>query len=248
MTSAFVAAPTPGFSTAGVTSLTTGSFAVSGTNRLLIVGVLSGAGTPLNPSAVKWGGSGGTAMTQVGTTIDIGSNVKLSMWRLIAPTIQTSTAYVSWASGQDETAIVAACYEGVDQTTPLRTASTATAVAPASTTAVSVSPVSVAGDIVVDVAGFLDGDGNALTLAVGAGQTSHGEVEGANLSFEGLGTSEKTATTTTTAMAWTISGIPQTGWGTIAAALIASVGGGATFPPVPEPPFVRANLNPILAR
>lgn len=25
-------------------------------------------------------------------------------------------------------------------------------------------------------------------------------------------------------------------------------GGGVTFPPVPEPPFVRANLNPILAR
>lgn len=225
MATTFDAAATPTFSAANVASLTSPSWTLTGSNLYVHAGVLSGANTPVDPSAVKVGGSGGTAMTQKGATQNVGANVKVSAWGLANAPAGSTTSYVSWASNQDETALVAASYAGVDTSTPNRTVATATG----SNATPSVAATSVSGDLVVDVAGFLDGNGAALTLTVGASQTSHGEVEGANLTFEGLGTSHEAATTTSTTMSWTISGTPQQGWATIAYALIPSTGGGGVI-------------------
>lgn len=223
MAIAFDAAATPKFSAANVSNLTTAAFTIAGANRVLIVAVLSGAGTPLAPNAVKWGGSGGTSLTQIGSTVDINANCKLSLWQLVAPATGSNTVYVSWASAQDETAIVAASYTGVDQSTPVRTPVSATGTD--EFTAVTVT--SVAADYVVDGVGFIDSNGAAMTMVVDAGQTSHGEVEGANLSYEGLGTSHEVAAGTSTTMNWTLS---QNGaaWGQIAVALVPSTGGAAS--------------------
>jgi hypothetical protein len=217
-------AATPAFEAGGATQdrLESASVTIAAnTDRVLMVGVLSGAGTPVDPSAVRWGGSGGTALTQVGATVDCGANVKLSLWRLIAPNATTSTIHVTWGSSQDERAIVAACYDGVDQTTPLRASSSATG----HSTTPSINATSVSGDWVVDAIGFLDTGGGAQTIAVGANQTSHGEVEGANLTYEALGHSHEVATGVSTTMSWTTSG-GAVDWGIIAAALIPSTGGG----------------------
>lgn len=227
---AFDAQATPAFSTANVATLSTAGFTISGANRILIVGVLSGAGTPVDPTTVKAGGCSGTNMTQVGSTVNVGGNVKLTMWRLTSTQglgTGSTVVCVAWPSNQDETGIVAASYTGVDQTTPLGTPATATVTSSAAPT---VNVTSATGELVVDVVGFLDSGGANRTLTVGAGQTSRGEVEGANLGSEGLGTSEEAGAATTT-MSWTISAAIDA-WGIIGVPLKAAGAGGGTAVPV----------------
>jgi hypothetical protein len=211
----------PAFGAAAITTLESAAFTIgSGSDRILMVGVLSGAGSPVDPSAVKWGGSGGASLTQVGSTVNVGSFVKVSLWRLVNPASGSNTVHVTWGSAQDERALVAAAYTGVDQTTPLGTPATATG----TNTTPTVNVSSAAGELVVDSVGFLDQGGNNRTLAVGASQTSRAEVEGANLGFEGLGISDEAGTATVT-MSWTTSGNVDN-WGIIGVALKPSVGGG----------------------
>lgn len=103
-----------------VSSLTTPSWAIGGSDRLLVAGVAMSSQYPANPTACKWGGSGGTAMTLVGGThLTIDSYRRLSMYTLTAPTVQTSTGYVSWASAMDEVCAFFINYAGVDQADPL---------------------------------------------------------------------------------------------------------------------------------
>ena len=221
----FDVAATPVFSATASTTLETAAFTIAGSDRCLVVAVLSGAGTPVNPSAVKWGGSGGVSLTQIGSTVDVGANVKVSIWRLAAPATGSSTVHVTWGSAQDERAIVAANYNGVDQTTVNRTAVTATG-SGVDPTATVTDTNSQADDWVVDGVGILDLGGLAPLLAVGAGQTSRGEVEGANLTYEALGTSNEPATGANTVMSWAVdSNTGNVSWGIIAASLIPSTGG-----------------------
>lgn len=222
---AFDVQATPAFSTANVTTLSTAAFTIAGANRLLVVGVLSGAGTPVNPVSVKWPSSGGTALTQIGTTLVLGGNVRLSFWALKAPATGSGQVVVDWGTNQDETGIVAASYTGVDQTTTFRSSGTPNTATGTDTTP-TVAVTSVSGDWVVDAVGFLDNGGSSLTLTVGASQTSHGEVEGANLAFEGLGTSHEVASGVSTTMSWTRSGGGSINWGIIGISLIPDAGGG----------------------
>jgi hypothetical protein len=206
-------------SLANVDNLSTASFAVAGANRVIVVGVLTGAGTPLTPSAVKWGGSGGVSLTQHGSTLDLGANVKLSLWRLIAPTVQTSTVYVSWAATQDEIGVVTASYTGVDQSTPLRTLATNTG---SGVSTLSVSATSVADDLVLALFGWLDSGNNGFTATVGGTQTSRQEIEGASLGFEGLLLSDLPAVGTSTSMSYDVDTAPNPdgGLAILAAALV----------------------------
>lgn len=206
--------------------LETPSFAVGGTNRYLLVFVGSGAGTPVAPSSVKWGGSGGTTMTQKGSTLNVGANGKWSCYELIAPTAQTSTVYVTWGSAQDERWILAISFTGVDQTTPTRTMATATGTGGVPNFTMTVNATSVSGDLVVDGAAFLNGGADSATLATNGSQTSRQEVEGAALVYEGAGESTLTASGSSTTMAWTVSGTSSASqdWGTFAMALINAEG------------------------
>lgn len=204
-------------------SLTSGSLTVSGSNRVLYALVGSGATTPTDPTAVKWGGSGGTSMTQIGTTLTLGSNVKMSLWRLIAPTAQSSTVYASWAGNQNERWIIGVAVQDADQTTPNNTlAQTSGSGAGAGAT---VNATSVSGDLVLDFVSFLDLGGNSLTLTAGAGQTELEDLASGVIGpYEGAGASSETASGTSTTMSWTISGTGDRNWGIFALAINAPSG------------------------
>lgn len=197
-----------GFSVVSGSTLSSGSFAVGGSNRVLYVFVGTGAaGAPVEPATVKWNTS--ESFTQISTTIT-SANGKFSVWRLIAPTAATSTVDVTWGSNQDERLVVAISVKDCDQATPNNTVAQA---GPTISTAATVTATSVSGDLVIDGCYFLDSAGNSRTLAVNGGQTSRQEIEGADTAFEGLGVSTLTATGTSTVMPWTISGaITVNGW------------------------------------
>lgn len=147
-------------SAANVSTLTSASMTVSGSNAYLLALVVSGAGTPVAPSAVKWGGSGGTSMTQVGTTLTFGTYWKASLYELVAPTAGASTLYVDYGTNQDETGVIGVLYTGVDQTTPRGTVGTGfnDNSHPMSATCTTVSGDTVVGAIFIgtNLAGFTD--------------------------------------------------------------------------------------------
>ena len=97
---------------------------VSGSNTYLLALVVSGAGSPVDPVSCKWGGSGGTAMTKVGTTLTFGTYWKATPYELVAPAAGTNTLYVDYGTNQDETGVIGVLYTGVDQTTPRGTVGT----------------------------------------------------------------------------------------------------------------------------
>ena len=225
-------------SVAIVSTLSSPSFAVGGNNRVLYVGVLSGAGSPVDPSGVKWGGSGGVALTQVGTTLSVGSFWKFSLWRLIAPTAQTSTVYVSWASTQEEVLLIAVATEDTDQTTPNNTVASGifnNSVTP-SKTATSVS-----GDLVLDFCAIAEEDGVSATISATAGQASLQEIEGSTTVYETFGASTKTASGTTTTMGWTGTAATTHAYNGQFAFALNGAAASPTFPPVPTP------INPYLS-
>lgn len=199
-------------SAANVASLTTASWTISGSDRILMAGVMSGAGTPVSPNAVKWGGSGGTALTQKGSTLSFRTFGRVSQWYLIAPTASSDTLYCSWASNQDETALGGASYTGVDQSTPHGTQATATSDAGSQDPTVNVS--SASGELVVDVAAILDENGARTTLTVGASQTARVDIDQVGgAAYESFGMSEEAGAGTVT-MSWTgLNSILNVGWG-----------------------------------
>ena len=209
------------FSGSNVASLTTPAFVIGGSNRYLVAGTGSGAGTRQAVTAVKWGGSGGTGLTQQGSAVDFSPAnpyFRTTCWGLLAPTAQSATLYASWASNQDETALAGASYTGVDQATPTGTLATATAnlSGGTQTPAPTVDASTVADDWVVDIVWVGDTSGASRTITAGAGQTAREEVEGANLVYECLGLSDEIATGATTTMSWSISGSVNGGWGMFA--------------------------------
>lgn len=224
-----------GSSVALGSTLSTSSFTIAGSNRVLYAFVGSGSGgTPVDPSTVKWNTT--ESLSQIGTTITRGG-VKFSCWRLIAPTAATSTVSITWGSNQDERFAIAISVKDCDQTTPNNTVAQATGTG----TAATVSATSVSGDLVIDSVCCSDNSASNPTIAVNGGQTSRQEIEGATLAYEALGSSTLTATGTSTAMPWTVTSTAF-GWGMFAfatngAAAAATVinpfrgrGGGAAMP------------------
>lgn len=222
-------------SIAGVTSLTSASWAVGGSNRCLWTSVASGASVPDNPTGAKWQGSGGTAMTLQGSVVSVPSFFKHSLFRLIAPAATTSTSYANWPNAQDETLIVSVSTKDTDQTTPNGTIATATG---AASLAPSVSATTISGDLTVDFTFVGNNTGDGPTLAATAGQTSLQEIEGADTGYEAFGTSWKTAAGASTTMSWTATGTgAQTNWSAMAFAVKAVSGGGGStdaFTLIPE--------------
>lgn len=203
-------------------SLTTGSLTSGGSNRVLYAAVGSGAGTPTDPAGVKWGGSGGTSMTQLGSTLNLGANSKWSLWRLINPTAQSSTVYASWGGNQDERWIIAVAVEDADQTTPNNTVATATG---ATTTNPTVNATSVSGDLVLDFVAFLNGGGNSIALTAGASQTELEDISGGSFSaYEGAAASNESASSTSTTMSWTCAPPNDRDWGIFAFAVNEAAG------------------------
>ena len=209
-------------SNAVVANITSSAFTVAGANRLLIGAMGAGAGTVAAHNAMKWGGSGGTALTQVGTSLNIGANARLSAWRLIAPTAASQTLYGEFAATQDEVAIGGTSYTGVDQTTPLGTAVTNTGTFSGSSGFnATITVTTVVGDVVWAVFWVLDGNGNSPLMTPNGTPSGTGryEIEGAQLTFEAMQIQEVVATGTSTVVSCAVaptSGTMTGDWGGIA--------------------------------
>lgn len=189
-------------------SITSGSWTIGGTNTFLVGGIASSAGSPVASTSMKWGGSGGTDLTQRGTTITVNSFSRAAVWTLTGPAVSTTTLYGSWGSNQDEHMIMGVSLNGVDPSTPLGTVAQASG----SNSNPTVNVTTVADDMVVDFVFTFDNNFAGLTLTVGAGQTSRQELEALG-SVDSCGMSTEVATTTTTTMSWTCSSTSNMNWG-----------------------------------
>lgn len=175
----------------------TGSFTISsGTNSIVIVGisVYNPSGNHASPDVltVKWGSSGGTALTRF-AYVDLpagptSATCELSWWYLVSPTPQTSTFYVTMSVGNGYRQLFASVFDNAAQATPLSGFN-------------SVSPVGTQSDLVIA------SDANSLVvdwLASDANITSDGsqtlDVGGAGASPNG--SSHKAGDSSVT-MTWT---------------------------------------------
>lgn len=192
----------------------TAALTVSGVNRVVWAWVSSGAGTPVNPSTVRYGGVAGTLMTKIGLTIDIDVNVKMSLYELIAPGAGSGTIYGDWGTAQDERWIYAVSVQDADQATPKGTVATATATF---STAVTVNAASTAGQLVLDGTSCLNTSAGSPTLTVGAGQAQLKNLGATLAPYECAAGSSETAAGASTTMSWTIS--LASDWGIIAFAV-----------------------------
>lgn len=210
------------FSAANVTSLTSASWTIGGTNRRLYHQVGSGASSVANPNACKIGGSGGTSLSTIGTTQDLGANGKHTLYALTDPAAGSTTSYVSWASNQDETFLIGVSTKDTDQTTPNNTVASATG----TNVSPTASATSVSGDLVLGFMFYLDSGANEATWTRG-GQTVLETIRDASTPYEGIDAAYQTAAGTSTAASWSISGTGALDeWGVFALAVNAATGGG----------------------
>lgn len=206
-------------------TITSSAMTIGGTNRGLIVFVASGAGSPVVPTSVKCGGSGGTALTQVGTYITFATFFGFSAWTLINPPTGSQTIYADFGSSQDEKFLIAVSVKDANQTTLTNTVAQATG----SNSTPTANATSVSGDLVVGCSYYgASGGVSAMSLTLGAGQTITQEILGSVSGFEGMGGSYETASSTSTTHSYTIANGPPEGWGIFAMAVNAAGAASAT--------------------
>lgn len=185
-------------STSGASSLTWSHTVTSaGSNRLLVVGVASDDNTPRTVSSVTYNG---VNLTQVpGGTAD--NLARVDMWYLVNPATGANDVVVT-LSGSTEFSAGATSWTGVDQTTPLGTAS-ATA---GHSSSVSLSGVSSAADeFVVDVVAI---DSSSATITSDVSQASRWERGGGEATAGGLnvvGGQSTEAGAASVTMSWSVS-------------------------------------------
>lgn len=191
------------FSTAGVGTLTSGAWTIAGSDRLAI-GVMASAtgGTRQAHLEMRWRGSTGDLLTQIGTSLDIGPGGRMSMWRRIAPSAESNTAYGLLNAGQDEYAIGMLSYTGADQTTPVGTSVTNTGTCDGSGNGTAtVNVTTTTGQMVVAAAWVVNASSATNpTMTPAGGSTGRYEIEGAQLGWEALQVIELVASSTTTTM------------------------------------------------
>ena len=192
---------------AGISSLESAAWLISGTERHLVAGVVSVDSVPLTPTAVKRNGSGGTDLTQNGSPISFNSSSQYrgSIWELLAPAAASQTIYASFSGAQTEVALVGCSFTGIDQTTPSRTRTTNTAndlTTPATLTVTAANTQN--NDLVTDFvcAGDTTGGSNP-TLTVGGGQTERIKVDNGDLALTSGAMSTEPATGASVVMSWT---------------------------------------------
>ena len=200
-----------------VANLTTGAWTIAGSDRVLIAGMGWSDGTPATYTSIKWGGSGGTALTQIGSTLASGSFHRVAVARLIAPTAASQTLYGEVSAAQGEFCLGGVSFTGVHQTTPVGTEATATGSGTGTTFTATVDVSSAADEVVIDMAyGGSTSNAGTQTIAVGAGQTMRWEQESIGTFQAGTQSTEPGAasvtmsedyTITSSAYAWGIIGV-----------------------------------------
>lgn len=108
-----------------IPDLTTAGVTTTGTDTLFIGGGLAGSfGGAIDTTAMRYGGSGGTLLTQAGTDQAVGglALASLNAWRIVNPATSSQTAYGLFSNALTQmSCVLGACYSGVDQTTPIGT-------------------------------------------------------------------------------------------------------------------------------
>lgn len=211
-----------------VANLTTGAWTIAGSDRLLVAGLGWADGSPPTYSAIKWGGSGGTTLTQVGSTLSAGSFHRVAMARLIAPTAASQTLYGEVSGTTGELCVGGVSFTGVEQTTPLGTASTNTGSGSGTNFTATVDVTSASDEVVIDVAyaGTTSGGNGSCTVAVGAGQTMRWEQENISNFSAGTQSTEPGAGTVTMSEAFTFGITDAYAWGIIGVGIKPAAGGG----------------------
>lgn len=207
----------------------TGAFTPSGNNRLLLVLVVSSDGTPANVAAngVKYGGSSGTPLTQVGNYLTYGTYFRASLWRLIAPAASSNTVHVTWAANQGEKIIIARAYQDVDQSTPLGTSVEATGT---SQTAAVNGIGAAAADLIADFAALGDVAASSVNLAPAASQNEVVQVS-TTPSYDVAALDELVAGGTSVNRSQSLDGGVNKPWGMFGVAVKEIAAGGAVQPP-----------------
>jgi hypothetical protein len=190
----------------------TWSHTVSGSNRLLVVGV--GLRNFTTITSVTYGGVALTKANAIGA--GAGNYARSEIWYLKNPAVGTANIVVT-NSATEWMATGAVTFTGVDQTTPVRASSNDVSSNTSSTTnTLTVTP-TVSGDLIVDNLAYWYNAGwatpNALQTQLLAASDSGGWRSGM---------SYRVATTTSTPMSWTVGsnvvGMAQTGFAIIPAA------------------------------
>ena len=208
-------------SAAGASNLTTSpNVTISGANVYLIGYAGTGDNTPGGtPASVKWGGSSGESLTQIGTTQTFATNFDHSAWGKTGPTAQTAATYCAWGGAVSETALSMLAYTGVDQTTPHGT--------PVYQTGHSASPsvtvATAAGDVVVGLLWCGSGGGVPAVTSSQTTRASIADVGGAI--YEAMYVLETTASGASTTISASVSGGSAVDWGFIAFKLNAAAAG-----------------------
>lgn len=213
-------------SAAGASNLTTSpDVTISGSNVYLIGYAGTGDNTPGGtPTAVKWGGSSGESLTQIGTTQTFATNFDHSAWGKAGATAQTAATYCAWSGAVSETALSMLAYTGVDQTTSHGT--------PVYQTGHSASPsvtvTTTAGDVVVGLLWCGSGGGVPTVTSSQTMRASIADVGGAI--YEAMYVLETTASGTSTTISASVSGGSAVDWGFIAFKLNAAAAGTTITP------------------
>lgn len=187
----------------GVSSMTW-SHVVSGSDRLLLVGVYQTAGDTTTISSVTYNG---VAMTEVLREVEATLKVTCAIYRLIAPDTGTHDVVVTFSGTVSDCGGGSCSYTGVHQTTPLGTAVKASALSGGPAT---VDASSAAGEIVFGALGTI-----SIDVAVGTGVNDRWEYEvdgsAGHISAGGDKTGAASVTmswTLTTGTSWAIGAVP----------------------------------------
>lgn len=214
----------------GTASATVSYTATAGSNRLLEVYAFASDGSPAAHSGVTWNG---TALTQRGTTLNIGSFARLSHWFLKEANFPGGAANIVFtaASGQGAIQLFWIVHENVDQTSPFSNASQATNTGSNAFTA-TVTVTATVDQAVTHCVFGNNGSPDVTSIAINTG-TSRQEKE----NFAGLfcggaaGTATSAGPSVTPSWTWTMTGgDDMSSWGMVGDALTytAPPAGGST--------------------
>ncbi len=239
-----------GDSTAPAATLETGTLTPTGVNKVIYALVGSGAGSPSDPSPVKYAstvGVGGESLTLLDSVrlVPTNNNIKTSVWRLANPSAGSGTIHATYGGLDDERWIIAVAVQDAAGTEGTITYATG-----AATGSATASAASTAGELILDFLSVLRPGGGNWVLTCDASQTSVKELEGnspgtggtGNIGqYEAAGVSSEVASGASTVMSWTFSA-GSGEYGLHAFQVNPFVGGGSTFPPVPQPRTSLATL------
>ncbi|KKL57684.1 hypothetical protein LCGC14_2232950, partial [marine sediment metagenome] len=198
-----------GSSSGTTTSISWSHTVASGTDRVLRVAVSSLSHTP---ASVRFGGRFLSLVKTVGA-----GGARASLWVLTAPAVRTTNITVVWDAAQSAAVGGADNWTGVDQSQPLRNATSATG----TSASPSVIVTSAVGDEVLDVVSAV---GNVSATDDSGDSTERWNATDSTSGVRGAGSSETGASSVTAS--WTLGS--SVAWAIVAASLQPTVVGAAT--------------------